>query len=712
MAIQSSYSKVAEQVITFNNNVVGLLSKINTLVSTTDPSVTINVTDDTGVIRQFNLPSFGFLKSEIDRLNNNINSIYSINEAGALIQPTNGTKFKKIVTVDLNREPNDVGSLATLSTFKSKKNWFFDGFLNPQIFVELDLSGQIENNVRKILCRRYIPEFQKDSVGNFTPLGQSALNDFNNLFRNRNNFTLEEYEQWHQRTPGVVNPTNPNYDEQMFDLEPNTLEYDGIFTVLRIEEDTVNRKLWYHVDRLNYVRNVIIDGDTIPQTKELAVNDELIINSPISVTRYKIIEISTAASNPRLRFERVEGFEAIPVGTGTLRIYSPVVYNKNVRISVGYNERNALFVKALNMDNYILSKNWSSGLGFWTNDLRDIDSGLTMEQFYTDQVFDYGQVLTDLVAKKTANTFAAVPNTVNLSVDNFKVLQVNRHQTDTPDSNLLKNKHNQQKNLKSEIKQLNEAISDRNKQIKIQRFTSIAERKRFENDIESLNKQKESKTKLLNSITAEILDLSRSPDIKADPVFRVRGFWDIPEAIVTRGTKPQEVVQFRVNYKYLSKDGREAPVETIKISNGSTSKLGAYSNWFEYKTDARKRIFDASTGKYTWGIENVSDADTPNINQLDIPIRYGESVSIRIKSISEVGWPESPIESDWSNEIVVEFPDALNNLLNENEFIVRESFVENLRNTVESDLNARGLDEHLSEQITVNNVTFHHNSDK
>ena len=713
MAIQSSYASVAEQVIIFNNNVVDLLSKINTLVTTSDPSITVNITDNSGIIRQFSLPSFGFLKSEIDRLNNNVNSIYSINESGALIQPTNGTKFRKIVTVDLNREPNDLNTLNVLTTFKTKKNWFFDSLLNPQLFVELDLSNQVENNVRKILCRRYIPEFAKDTSGNFTPLGQSALNSFNVLFRGRNDFSLDDYLQWHNSTAGLVEPNNPNYDEQMFDLEPNRLEYDGLFTVVRIEEDTINRKLFYHIDRLDYVRNIFSNGRYIQQSTQLKVEDELIINTPISSTRYKIIEISTTSSNPKIRVERVEGNEPIPVGIQTLKVYSPVIYDKKVLISFGYNERNALFVKALNMDNYILSKNWSSGLGYWTNDLRDVDSGLSMEQFYTDTVMDYGQVLTDLVAKKTPNTLAGTPNVVTLNADNFKVVQINTHLTDTPDANNLKIKHNQQKNLKSEIQQISDAIIQKNKQLKVQRFTSDAERKQFSNELDFLNKQKEGKNKLSTSVTNEILSLSNSPNNKVQPIFRVRGFWSIPEAVITRGTKPQEVVQFRVQYKYLSKDGRESPVETTVLSDSTVGpKTGAISNWIEFKTDARKRAFNSSTGVYTWEIEDVADADTPNINQLDIPIRYGERVLVRIKSISEVGWPESPAESDWSNELTIEFPDSLNNVLNENDFILTEATKEDLRVTVQSDLTAKGLDDHLSEQITVNNVTYYHTSEK
>jgi hypothetical protein len=713
MASNNSYHTVAEQVINFNNNVVDLLSKINKLVSSSDPTVTINITDGSGIARQFNLPSFGFLKSEIDRLNNNINSIYNINDGGALIQPTNGTKFKKIVTVDLNIEPNDVNNLGIISTFKNKKNWFFDSLLNPQLFIELDLSGQIENNVRKIICRRYIPEFAQDTSGNLTPLGQSALNSFNNLYRNKNTFTLEEFETWHQNTPGLIEPLNPNYDEQAFDLEPNRLEYDGLFTVLKIEEDTLNKKLWYHVDTLNYNRNS--GKDETVEVRQLSINDEMIINTPLSTTRYKIVEISTSSSNPRLRFERVEGNEPIPVGISTLKIYSPVIYNKKVSISVGYNERNVIFIKSLNMDNYILSKNWSKGMGYWTNDLKESNSGLSMEQFYIDTVYDYGDVLHDLVAKKTPNKLAGVPNTVTLNSENFKVVQINKHLTDTPDSNSIKIKHNQQKKLKSEVEQIMAAIGVKNIQLRVTRFTSESERNQFTNELNLLHKNKDSKGKLLSSITNEILDLSKSVTIKANPIFHVRGFFEIPEAVITRGTKPQEVIQFRIQYRYLSKDGKESPVETFNIIDNTLSniqKSGAFSNWIEFKTDARKRTFNSVTGQYTWEIEDLSDANTPNINQIDIPIKYGEKIEIKIKSISEVGWPDSPVESDWSEILSIEFPDDLNNVLNENDFILKEASKEDLRVTVQNDLSAKGLDEHLSEQLTVNNVTYHHSSDK
>ncbi len=708
--IQSSFATVANQITTYNKNIVDTLSKINALSTTQEPSVDIQIVDVEGVLRSYSLPSFTFLKSEIERLNNSINSLYSIDTGGALIQTSNANRFKKIITVDLNREPNSINDIGTVTTFRAQKNWFFDSMLNPALFIELDLSDKIENNVRKILSRRYIVDFAKDSNGNLTNLGQSALNSFNTLFRGNSDIDIQDFENWHRTTPGVVSPLDPNFDEQVFDLEPNSLLYDGLFNVLSIEEDTLNRKLWYHVNTLDYLINETLEF------KQLAIDDELIINQEVSNTRYKIVEISNTESNFRIRVERVEGLQPIPVGIGTLKIYSPVVYIKRVKISVSYNERDVLFIKPMNADNNLIAKDWSRGTAFYTNDLtlksNDSENGSTMDQFYTDFVFDYGEVLQDLVAKKTPNKLAGVPNVVSLNGNNFKVVQINRHLTDNPDANIIKSKHNYTIALKNEISQQQEAIDDRNKKLRVTRFTSKAAQAQFAKEIEDLNNKKNSKSKLLATTIQEIIDLSKSTTTKVEPKYRLRGFWNLPEAIVTRGTLPQEIVQFRVQYRYVSKDGREPVVETFNVTDNNQQKTAAFSNWNEFKTDARKRTFDKATGQYTWQIEDLESADTPNINQLDIAINANERVELRVKSISEVGWPESPVESDWSEILSIDFPDDLNNVLNENGFILTAASKEDLKVSMQNELSARGLDEHLSETSVINNKRFDHSAER
>jgi len=706
MPIQSSFPKVADQVISFNKNLVDILTKLNNLTTTTESSVNIQIFDEEGILRNFTLPSFSSLKAEIDRLNNNINSLYNIDGAGSLIQTNSSNKFKKVITVDLNRDPQPINSLNSISTFTTKPNWFFDSLLDPMLKVEFDLSGKIEDNISKCLVRRYIVEFSQD-VDGLTLAGQSALNSFNELFKDNSNIILKELEEWHRTTPGVVQPLNPRYDEDTFYLEPNNTLYDGVFSVLRIQEDRLNRKLWYVLNSIDYI---VADTEEV---RQITIGDELIVNSSKTSTRYRVIEVSTVESNPRVRLERIEGIEPIPVGIGTLKIYSPIIYNKNIRISIGYNERNVIFIKPINTDSNLVAKKWSLGTGFYTNDLRlqssTSQNGITMEQFYTEYVYDYGEVLKDMVAKKIPNRLAGIPFSPILDSNNFKVIQINKHLTDTTNVSLIKQKHNYQNTLKSEIKQIESAIIDINKRNKVDRYDSSSFEKKAILEINELVLRKESKSKLLSTITQEIIDISKSPITKVEPKFRLRGFWSFPEAVSTRGTLPQEIIQFRVQYRYVSKDGVETSIEQYDVSD---SERASFSNWNEFKSDIRKRVYDPETDSYFWQMEDLESADIPNINQLDIPIQNGERVEFRIKSISEVGWPESPVESEWSEILAVDFPDDLNNVLNENEFILQEANKEDAKLSILSDLESRGLNEHLSDSIVLNGKTMYHDSSK
>ena len=145
--ISSSYPQVAEQIINFNNNVITLLSQINSVVYSNQPTVTVNITDQSGIAQTYSLPSFGYLQSEINRLNNNLNSIYSINQPGALIQTSAGNQFQKVVAVDLNVEPNDITNINIPTNFIYENNYILDNFLDPQLQVAIDLTGLVEDGV-------------------------------------------------------------------------------------------------------------------------------------------------------------------------------------------------------------------------------------------------------------------------------------------------------------------------------------------------------------------------------------------------------------------------------------------------------------------------------------------------------------------------------------------------------------------------------------
>lgn len=711
MANKNSFITVSEQIVNYNNNVLNLLSQFNSLTISNDNSVQVDITDENRVLTTYDLPSWGFLQTEIQRLNNNINSLYAITENGAEIQTAENV-WRKIVLVDVNEEPNQIQDLGNINNFGSSRNHFFDGLLNPNLYINIDLTDKINDKVRHIMVRRYILEFMRNSDGSLTNSGQVALDSFNSTFRGKNDINHGDYLEWHKTTPGVINSINPYYDQDKFDLEPKAPLYDGQYSVFSIQEDKVNKKLFYVLNSLDY---------TITNTnevKQLTVGDQVVINRNKTSTIFKIVEVSTADTNPKIRLERVQGKEVIPIGEGTLKAYGPSVSDKNLKITIGYNERNVLFIKPINSDNDMIAKRWSSGVAYFTNDLNlnsiDSNNGKTMDEYYVETVMDYGAAIKDLVETKTPLGLGEIPNKVVMLSDNFKVVQINTHLTNNQDKKQITNKFSQMTKLKSELSQLENSINSKNKQMRLSTFKSKNEKNKAESELKTLAKKKENASSLLKSTSEEIVTLSNNPNNKKNVSgkYRVRGFWDIPEARLVRGTRPQEVVQFKIQYRYVSLSGEESPIQSFKLKNsdGTDAKNAVFSNWNTILTDVRERTYNAETDTWEWRIEDVSEADTPNINQLDISIQSNEKIEIRIKSLSEVGWPENPIESEWSEIFEKEFPDDLASVSSEDDFILQEASKQDTIVQIRTELG--NIDEHLNDETTVGDTTYWHAADK
>ena len=306
-------------------------------------------------------------------------------------------------------------------------------------------------------------------------------------------------------------------------------------------------------------------------------------------------------------------------------------------------------------------------------------------------------------------------------------------------STKIKELHAQKTSVKSQLEQLGDAITEKTKEISTKQFKSVSDKNASINQLNALISQQNSQTKLYTSIVNRISSENSGIISTEVPRFRIRGFWSFPEPVLitTNGQQQkQEVVQFKVQYRYSAKGGSEPTTEGFKlnitetfytnststgditdqtkaytnpsVSTQNSTVTGYFSNWNQFLTDARKRSYNKALDVWTWEIENVSDANTPNINQLDISIQPNEKVDIKIKSISEVGWPNAPIESDWSTVLTVEFPDDLSQIGGENTLILQEATNEQIYTQIESKFNSKGLTSHLQQSYTINDLYVAH----
>lgn len=679
---KNSFVTSAEQMSLYNVNVTEMLTKLNDIVTSSNSVINVKQTDSEGNETTYQFPSVSKLQADIAELNNNIKILAGLNDNEVHI--INGKSSKKIFLADLNKEPNKIDTLNEVNKFTQTNNWFFESLMSPTLAINFNLTDKIGADVDGIISRRYIVKFEKNTDGTYTDKGEAARQDFVNKYVGKKNIKLSDFISWYTTATktGIINNLTPTYDEQFFNFEYQEVIGSGVFSVIKQNTDT-NNKLWYNINPNSYVGS---NGNSI----QLKKDDELILNKENAVSRWKIIETSVSAGY-RIRLERIEGYDAIPTGDNVLKYYGSTVINKEVKVTVGFDEYLVIFMKPTNSRNKIKGKIWSTGTGLYTNDLKlDLDDTVSMGQYYLENVYDYGTLLKDMIKKHIPSIYGIKPNAPVLVSENFKVVQINKQVTSSTDTDAINTLLSQKENIKSKINLLNKSIVSINEKLNNNVYSSEAERNSDKgikkNYIDDINTY----TTSLNTTISQIIDLTNNIN-DTEKKYRIRGFWVIPNAQSHAGTKTQEVIKFRILYKYLSKNGSSNATESYKYDSTTTAY---YSEWNEILTDVRKRNYSEATQEWIWVTEDVSNASIININQLEIPISPGEKVEMKIYSISEVGYPDTILESDASNTLIIEFPDNLE-VKNNNSSILENAKLDIIKNEFEQTLNTKGLNKHV-----------------
>lgn len=629
-----------------NGNSLETVNRVSDAVSSSEDSVKLTLTDpnnpDNSV--EYTIPSFGYLKSEIDRLSASINTMSNITDgAGSRVRLSDGS-YRKIIASKIPSEAPSITRVDDITTFNFKSNWFFEDMMNPSLYITFDLSDQISEDTERIMIQRYILKCDT----------QGKLDLFASKLKGRNDIDYREF-----LTLIINNKINYTLDDEIKDLPPRTKRYFGTFSVIRIttEKDASG----------NNVKRYILDGleftDTrsgFENTRLLSVGDYVEINSNPTTTRYKVIYVDSSENKVGLKC--VEGAEGVKIGADTLKISASQDTEVTADIPIGFDEREVIFIKAIDPDSNIPSNKWSPGTAFYTNELTYVDSNgisQTLQKFYQKTVVDFGQVLLSYAqdyyptVREGIIPAAPVLNYANGEGD-FKIVQINNQLTESTDSSIFRSLVADKLRVQSELNNITTEIAKQKELIQTTQYTSTNEKLKAQSTLNTLVDTQETLTANYNSIVNNIKSKYESGTVSS-PKYRVRGFWDIPESKISSATGEQKIIKFKIRYRYLSESGNTNKEEEFTYVSGNSVVTGRFSNWNEIESKLRPRIKTASG--WEWEDIDTANPDDVNINQLDIPITSGEKVEIQVKSVSEAGWPSNPLESEWSDSIVVSFSD-------------------------------------------------------
>ena len=649
--ISNSLSYFLEQALILEKNSLETVSKVSDAVTSQKDTVTLTLTDpkDSSKTITYSIPSFSYLKSEIERLDNTLKTMSNLESGtGGRIQLSDGT-YRKIIASKLACEAPTITTTNNITNFNFKSNWLFEDMMSPYLYANVDLSGSVPVETEKVLIQRYI----------LNCTNTKQLEYFDSI---KNNSTKIDYKNF---LKGLLN-NGITYvlDESYYDLPPIRRRYSGEFEIDRILENTLSS------DGKNILGNIILksllytdNNSGVENTVTLSKNDILEIKENPATTRYMVTYVDSATNEIKLK--RLEGYTPITTST-VFKISSNQVKKISVEIPVSFDRREVIFIKAIDPDSNIPSSKWSPGIAFYTNELKYTSpQGVTsrLETFYQKNVVDFGNIILSYSKDYYPSIVEGIkPDAPVLHYDgeddsasDFKIVQINKQLSEGTESNVFKKLIADKENALSQINNNNKLVEQQKELIQTTKFATTTEKQNAQNKLAEYVKNQGTYTSLYNSIVNQIKSQYAATYIEK-PKYRVRGFWSIPAPKISKSSGPQQIIQFKVRYRYLSESGVANKEEEFTYLDGTTNATGRFSNWNEILTPMRRRV-KGSDGTYNWEKVNTADPDQININQLDLPIQNGEQIEIQIKSISEAGFPSNPMESDWSEPVVVSFRD-------------------------------------------------------
>lgn len=644
--IKNSLSTYLEQAMVMTGNSLETIDKISNAVSSSEDSVKLILTDpnDPKKTVEYVIPSFGYLKSEIDRLSASINTMTNITDgAGSRIRLSDGT-YRKIIASKVPSEAPTITHVDNITNFNFKSNWFFEDMLNPSLYITWDMSNQISPETERVMIQRYILKCDT----------QAKIDAFNKELKGRNDIDYKGF-----LTFLLNNRIKYTLDDEIKDLPPRSRRYFGTFSVIRIDMEkdlSGNNVKRYILDSLEFTDT----RSGFENTRLLSVGDFVEVNSNPTTTRFEVIFVDSAEN--KIGLKCIEGGEGVRIGADTLKISASQDTLVSADIPVGFDEREVIFVKSIDPDSNIPSTKWSPGVAFYSNELTYVDdSGATqtLQKFYQRNVVDFGQVLLSYATDYYPSIREGIiPNKPVLNYasgeGDFKIVQINTQLTEAADNETFRSLVSDKIKVQSELDNIANEIAKQKELIQTTQYVSTNDKLKEQSKLNTLIDNQSILSSNYNSIVNNIKARYESGSVVA-PKYRIRGFWDIPDSKISSSSGEQKIIKFKIRYRYLSEYGNANKEEEFTYTSGNASITGRFSNWNEIETKLRGRV-KTSSG-WEWEKIDTSNPDVVNINQLDIPINPGEQVEIQVKSVSEAGWPSNPLESDWSDSIVVAFSD-------------------------------------------------------
>lgn len=682
----NSFAENIRKTISNQVNELSLLTAMQRSLTTNDTFVTYEYQDIQGKNAQYQLPSYASIVNRLKALEESVNTLSTGKGQINLIDGSRRT----VKLTSVPQTPPQIFGIQDPSTFKLDTNWFFEDLMFPGITVDIDLTGNIEDSADRVKVVRVILDARNDRARTIW----------------ENNLSTNNYDYVSLKALLATNNVQYSEDEETIYLPLISNTKSGTFQIMQ-DPDIIRGNIWYTLDNITY-STISKDGIDQGRNNILSVGDQLSYSDSI----FEIIAIDQNSN--KIRIKRIVG-AAMPGVYSTFTYYQDPFRNKTISVRFGAHEYDIIYVKGVAEDFNLLADLWSTPIKFAADTLLyENEQGITtttLREYYAQAVVDWGAKMIDEARERAVTAWSGhIPNTPTLNADDLRVVQINTQINAAIDTTTIKDMASLIADDKTKIDSLKNAIADL--KAELQNITNISDYNAKQEQIKTQTLELQNTQASYSSNVAAFQSQVRSNGaLITNPKYHIRGFFPVPEYQLRSqsSTAVEEIIGFDIAYRYVKEDNTPISLNTFSYTDGSGSVTGTFTDWNIYQSQFKSRI-ETDTG-YVWKAENVADGTEVNINQIDIPIQKGERVEIKVRSISEAGYPQNPLKSDWSNSVIISFPDNLSST-NEIAELIKDVNDDALNIAIGNTLNSAGMTAHLDDTIpntnSVNGLYFKH----
>lgn len=707
-----SINESLAQLVTLTSRNVQILSTLNEAFFSSSTYVTTQVDGQT-----YTLPSFITIENKLNRLQTSWDALVKACSSGDAWFNYDGNT-REICLGSLQVAPSPL-TLSKTENFYVDTSTFLKDLLTPTPSVRIPVSG-LPLNVRSCVVKKIVA------------LTSTAKSTFESIIGANNASVTTSYTAFMSDISTLTRDEDYTEYDKVYDMPVRSGGEWGDYYVKSVDRDYVSGEssfaqylvITLHDTTTNTSPLTVFSTDST-KVRQLNVGDYLTTYD--GSCRMEITEINYATSTLTVMvtdsaYTNIQGTQNAPTqDTNSVPDNAHLRYltslsdeDRYIYVPLEEDEWIALFVAPV-IERTHTRSGFGTGLAIHTYNLTH-SSGTDFYTYYSNYVKNIGDMLAELacvvsdpVTKYSSDQYTTLTQTKpSLTTDTLKVVQINKHLNDDTSIQDIKSYYAQKKQAQTQYNNISTKIASiRSDLASVNYDDTSGIKSMYEAQIATLSSELSTINASITSLTDSIANVAASADVPIeDAKYRIRGYLDISEflkSIGDLGVTKNDVLRVETQYSYANAYNPTSNIDIIGEDYVFTDKS-------TYEAPLTNRSLEYNDGVYktTTHIAENNENDV-KYNQIEIPITQGEIVKLRSRVVWRFGYPYAKVTSDWSDYVIVEFPDEYKTNISVTT-IIEENNNDIVTNHFNSILESKGIVTHVSASIQDQDITYFHNA--